>query len=212
MRRRRKAGAQLAPMASVDLCAGASQGTRMRKRSKAIRQRTMAAAQHGRRAHARQSLPREPEDQEITSGDRMALRRLRHVSADRQSFSPEPSFVDTARDNLHYLLGRNTFSLSWVTQVGENPFQHPHHRPSGDGSTAAMAGTALRRAQRADVQDARCSASCPRICRRRRSMPIRRPRMPATKSQSTGRLRWCFCWPASCDRSRGTLGLNAALL
>jgi len=48
-------------------------------------------------------------------------------------FHPDPSFVDAARDNLHYLLGRNTFSLSWVTQVGQNPFQHPHHRPSGDG-------------------------------------------------------------------------------
>ncbi len=47
--------------------------------------------------------------------------------------SPDQEFVDAARDNLHYLLGRNTFSLSWVTQVGENPFQHPHHRPSGDG-------------------------------------------------------------------------------
>ena len=46
-------------------------------------------------------------------------------------FSPDVSFTDTARDNLHYLLGRNTFSLSWVTQVGDNPFQHPHHRPSG---------------------------------------------------------------------------------
>jgi endoglucanase len=48
-------------------------------------------------------------------------------------FQPDQGFVDTARDNLHYLLGRNTFSLSWVTQVGENSFQHPHHRPSGDG-------------------------------------------------------------------------------
>jgi len=46
-------------------------------------------------------------------------------------FSPDASFADAARDNLHYLLGRNTFSLSWITQVGENPFQHPHHRPSG---------------------------------------------------------------------------------
>jgi endoglucanase len=45
----------------------------------------------------------------------------------------DSSFVDAARDNLHYLLGRNPFSLSWVTQVGEHPFQHPHHRPSGDG-------------------------------------------------------------------------------
>jgi endoglucanase len=48
-------------------------------------------------------------------------------------FQPDASFVDTARDNLHYLLGRNAFSLSWVTQVGEHPYQHPHHRPSGSG-------------------------------------------------------------------------------
>jgi endoglucanase len=42
-----------------------------------------------------------------------------------------PAYVETALDNLHYLLGRNTFSLSFVTQVGANPFRHPHHRPSG---------------------------------------------------------------------------------
>jgi endoglucanase len=46
-------------------------------------------------------------------------------------FAPNHEFVETARDNLHYILGRNTFSLSWVTQLGENPFMHPHHRPSG---------------------------------------------------------------------------------
>ena len=39
-------------------------------------------------------------------------------------------YVHTAAENLHYLLGRNTFSLSWVTQLGENPYRHPHHRPS----------------------------------------------------------------------------------
>ena len=43
---------------------------------------------------------------------------------------PDTRYVETAAENLHYLLGRNTFSLSWVTQVGENPFRHPHHRPS----------------------------------------------------------------------------------
>ncbi len=32
--------------------------------------------------------------------------------------------------NLHYLLGRNCFGVSWVTQVGTRPFMHPHHRPS----------------------------------------------------------------------------------
>jgi endoglucanase len=48
-------------------------------------------------------------------------------------FQPDARFVDAARDNLHYLLGRNTFSLSWVTKVGEHPYQHPHHRPSASG-------------------------------------------------------------------------------
>jgi len=43
---------------------------------------------------------------------------------------PERRYVETALENLHYLLGRNTFSLSFVTQVGANPFRHPHHRPS----------------------------------------------------------------------------------
>jgi endoglucanase len=46
------------------------------------------------------------------------------------ALAPDPAFQQAATDNLHYLLGRNTFSLSWVTQVGENAFQHPHHRPS----------------------------------------------------------------------------------
>ena len=47
------------------------------------------------------------------------------------ALAPDPAFVESALDNLHYLLGRNTFSLSWVTQVGDNPYRHPHHRPSG---------------------------------------------------------------------------------
>lgn len=50
--------------------------------------------------------------------------------------TPDPSFVEAALNNLHYLLGRNTFSLSWVTQVGDNPFRHPHHRPSGADDNA----------------------------------------------------------------------------
>lgn len=47
------------------------------------------------------------------------------------ALTPDPKFVETALDNLHYLLGRNAFSLSWVTQVGDNPFRHLHHRPNG---------------------------------------------------------------------------------
>jgi endoglucanase len=44
---------------------------------------------------------------------------------------PEPRYIHAALDDLHYLLGRNAFSLSWVTQVGAHPYRHPHHRPSG---------------------------------------------------------------------------------
>ena len=36
----------------------------------------------------------------------------------------------------HYLLGRNTFSLSWVTGLGAHAMRHPHHRPSGADQNA----------------------------------------------------------------------------
>jgi endoglucanase len=49
------------------------------------------------------------------------------------ALAPDRVFIEAALDNLHYLLGRNTFSISWVTQVGAHPFRHPHHRPSGAG-------------------------------------------------------------------------------
>jgi endoglucanase len=52
------------------------------------------------------------------------------------AFERKPAYVETALDNLHYLLGRNTFSLSFVTQVGQNPFLHPHHRPSAADQNA----------------------------------------------------------------------------
>jgi endoglucanase len=43
---------------------------------------------------------------------------------------PQKEYVEAALGNLHYLLGRNCFGVSWVTHVGTNPFLHPHHRPS----------------------------------------------------------------------------------
>jgi endoglucanase len=52
------------------------------------------------------------------------------------SMRRDPRYVEAALDDLHYLLGRNTFSLSWVTRVGENPFRHPHHRPSAADDNA----------------------------------------------------------------------------
>ncbi len=52
-------------------------------------------------------------------------------------FSPHAGHLEVALNNLHYLLGRNCFGVSWVTHVGSNPFQHPHHRPSGADNIAA---------------------------------------------------------------------------
>jgi endoglucanase len=52
------------------------------------------------------------------------------------ALGPSARYRSAAIDNLHYLLGRNTFSLSWVTQVGANPYRHPHHRPSGADNNA----------------------------------------------------------------------------
>lgn len=43
---------------------------------------------------------------------------------------PNPAYVSTALENLHYLFGRNTFGLCFVTQLGSHSMTHPHHRPS----------------------------------------------------------------------------------
>jgi len=43
---------------------------------------------------------------------------------------PNPAYVSTALENLHYLFGRNSFCLSFVTQLGSHSITHPHHRPS----------------------------------------------------------------------------------
>ena len=53
------------------------------------------------------------------------------------AMQPDSRYAQAAAENLHYLLGRNTFSLSWVTQLGEHPFLHPHHRPSQSDSKPA---------------------------------------------------------------------------
>ena len=45
-------------------------------------------------------------------------------------FRPDHRYVSAATENIHYLLGRNTFSLSFVTQLGSHAVEHIHHRPS----------------------------------------------------------------------------------
>lgn len=50
------------------------------------------------------------------------------LAADRMK--PNPGYVSTSLENLHYLFGRNTFGLCFVTQLGSYSVMHPHHRPS----------------------------------------------------------------------------------
>ena len=48
-----------------------------------------------------------------------------------EAFAPEPRYLQAALDNLHYLLGRNTHGVSFLTGVGARPVRRIHHRPSG---------------------------------------------------------------------------------
>jgi len=59
---------------------------------------------------------------------------LQLLVADR--LQPSRKFVDAAAENLHYILGRNPFSVSWVTWVGTDWYKKPHHRPSGADSNS----------------------------------------------------------------------------
>ena len=60
---------------------------------------------------------------------------LQLIVADR--LQKNDQFFQAAAENLHYLVGRNCWDLSWVTHLGTKSFQHPHHRPSAADSIAA---------------------------------------------------------------------------
>jgi endoglucanase len=64
-----------------------------------------------------------------------ANQSLQLIVADR--LQKNDDYRRAAAENLHYLLGRNCWDLSWVTQLGRNPFLHPHHRPSGADNIVA---------------------------------------------------------------------------
>lgn len=43
----------------------------------------------------------------------------------------DKKYLDAARDQIHYVLGRNAMGISYVTGCGTSTMSHPHHRPSG---------------------------------------------------------------------------------
>ena len=66
-----------------------------------------------------------------TAGNQSLLLALDH------HFASNRDAVNASLANLHYLLGRNCFGVSWVTQLGSRPFMHPHHRPSASDNIVA---------------------------------------------------------------------------
>ena len=88
------------------------------------------------------------------------------------AFSPDRRYVQAALDNLHYLLGRNTHGVSFVTGVGTRPVRRIHHRPSGaDAQRRALARPALGRAE-----PVRPGRQRPRRAARRAARPALRGR------------------------------------
>lgn len=44
--------------------------------------------------------------------------------------SGSKKYLETALEQIHYILGRNAMDTSYLTAIGENSFKHPHNRPS----------------------------------------------------------------------------------
>ncbi len=107
----------------------------------AVRDATQAAAaalieRAGRNGYGNTLAPRE---YNWGSNSVAANQSLLLLIANR--FHPDAAAREAALNNLHYLLGRNCLGVSWVTQLGVRPFQHPHHRPSAaDGIDAPWPG------------------------------------------------------------------------
>ena len=123
----------VAPLAMWTWVLGGARG----KAATDIRERTRTAADEvvARTAQNGYRTSLVPTDYIWGSNGLAANYGVQLIIADR--IHPDGRYLSTAMDNLHYLLGRNTFSLSWVTAVGEHSFQHPHHRPSGADNNAA---------------------------------------------------------------------------
>ena len=102
----------------------------IRRKSAAAADEIVArAAGHGYR------IPLTKENYEWGSNGNAANYALQLLVAN--AMRPNRIYVDGALDVVHYLLGRNPFSVSWVTGVGSAPFMKPHHRPSGSDDLAA---------------------------------------------------------------------------
>lgn len=67
--------------------------------------------------------------------------RMAHTLAEAHRLAPNREYLDGITLRLDHVLGLNHFARSFVTGVGTNPPQNPHHRPSrNDGISAPWPG------------------------------------------------------------------------
>jgi len=81
----------------------------------------------------------------------------------------DTTFLAVAADQLHYVLGVNGLSRSYVTGLGETPPRQPHHRPSASDGVAEpvpglLAGGANQARQDPVLQALFTSSTPPALC------------------------------------------------
>ncbi|WP_211745776.1 glycoside hydrolase family 9 protein [Paenibacillus sp. Marseille-Q4541] len=81
------------------------------------------------------------EENDYIWGSNMVLMNRAMLLLIAREWSPKPEYVNAATQHLHYLLGKNTLYLSYVTGFGTRSVMNPHHRPSvGDHVDAPVPG------------------------------------------------------------------------
>ncbi len=63
-------------------------------------------------------------------GSNMVVANNGILLCDAYSLTGNQKYRNAARDQVHYLLGRNPLNMCFVTGMGSNCPAHPHHRPS----------------------------------------------------------------------------------
>jgi endoglucanase len=87
----------------------------------------------------------------------LALPFTRHITA----------YTQAAADHMHYLLGRNPLSYSYITGFGANPAMYPHHRPSvakGQAVPGMVVGGPNKFTQQDPALKAHCTGFPPSKC------------------------------------------------
>ena len=81
------------------------------------------------------------ENDDYIWGSNMGLMNKAMTLLFAHHFTGKKEFEERALDHVHYLFGRNTLNISYVTGFGDRAVMEPHHRPSvGDHVDAPVPG------------------------------------------------------------------------